>query len=652
MKPAPDAGRFEKLGQLYLGAPYDLTTKRRSAAPLLYDSKDLVTHAVCVGMTGSGKTGLCIDLLEEAALDGVPAIAIDPKGDLANLLLTFPDLRPEDFRPWIEEEEAAKQGQTPDQFAAAEAERWREGLASWGQDGERIRRLRAAADFAVFTPGSRAGIPLSIVRSFAAPAEAVRSDEELLGDRVSGTATGLLALVGVETDPVRSREHILVSTLFTHAWRQGRDLDLAALIAQVEDPPLERIGAMELERFFPKTARAALALRLNGLLAAPGFSAWLEGEPLDPATLLRSPDGRPRVAVVSIAHLSEAERMFFVTLLLGEVVAWMRGQSGTSSLRAVLYMDEIFGFFPPVAEPPSKRPLLTLLKQARAHGIGVVLATQNPVDLDYKGLANAGTWFIGRLQTERDKARLVDGLEGASTAAGAAFDRGAVEATIGRLGKRVFLMNDVHEDAPVLFESRWAMSYLRGPLTRQQIAKLMEGRRPTAAGEASPAAATAGTAAAGAAAAGRMPGTPIAVPGAGPVPAPVVDAADAEVRRREARDAAVEKLRAKYAPKLRRAEEKVRNAAQVVERESAQVQGARVQTAVSVGATVIGALFGRKLGTGTVGRATTAARGAARAMEQQQDVQRAKEDLAAAELEVTRLGEELDAEIAKLVAVA
>ena len=640
---APAVGEYERLGAFYLGRPYDEAAKRPLPGLLAYDSKDLVTHAVCVGMTGSGKTGLCIDLIEEAVLDGVPTIAIDPKGDLANLLLTFPELRPADFRPWIEEDEAAKKGQTPDEFAAAEATRWREGLASWGQDGERIRRLRAAADFAVFTPGSRAGIPLSIVRSFAAPPDAVRADEELLHDRVSGTTTGLLALVGVATDPLQSREHILVSTLFARAWRAGTDLDLATLIGQVEDPPVERIGAMETDRFFPKKARAALALKLNGLLAAPGFAAWLEGEPLDPATLFRSADGRPRVAVISIAHLTEAERMFFVTLLLGEVVAWMRGQTGTSSLRAILYMDEIFGYFPPVAEPPSKRPLLTLLKQARAYGLGVVLATQNPVDLDYKGLANAGTWLIGRLQTERDKARLMDGLEGASAAAGGTFDRAAVEATIGRLAKRVFLMNNVHEDAPVLFESRWAMSYLRGPLTRQQIATLMEGRKPA------PAPTTAAPVPPSVAAAPSAPATTIA---AEPAPsrsaAPAAGGAEAELRRREARDAAVEKLRAKYAPKLRRAEEKVRNAEQVIEREGGQAQTAKVQTAVSVGATVLGALFGRKLGVGTVGRATTAARGAARAMEQQQDVKRAKEDHAAAVEELARLEEELRAEIASL----
>jgi len=645
---APPVADYERLGAFYLGRPYDLAAKSPEPGLILYDSKDLVTHAICVGMTGSGKTGLCIDLIEEAALDGVPTIVIDPKGDLANLMLTFPELRPEDFRPWIDESEAARKGVGPDEFAAEQAALWRDGLASWGQDGARIGRLRAAADFAVYTPGSRAGIPLSILRSFAAPPEKLRADEEALRDRVSGAATGLLTLVGIEADPVQSREHILVSTLLARAWQRGEDLDLAGLIDQLESPPVERIGAMELERFFPAKARRALATRLNGILAAPGFQAWLEGEPMDPGALLRTPAGKPRVSIISIAHLTDAERMFFVTLLLGEVIAWMRTQSGTSSLRAILYMDEIFGYFPPVAEPPSKRPLLTLLKQARAYGLGVVLATQNPVDLDYKGLANTGTWLVGRLQTDRDKSRLLDGLEGASTTAGAAFDRAAVERTIGGLGKRVFLMSNVHEDAPVVFESRWAMSYLRGPLTRQQIATLMEGRRPVERPAAAPDAAAATAAPASAAAATEAPASAAAATEA---PAPAAAAAavvDADQHRRERRDAAIETLRKKFAPKLSRAQEKARNAAQVVEREQGQARGAQVQTAVSVGATVLGALFGRKLGSGTVGRGTTAARGAARALEQQQDVARAKEDLAAAEQELARLETELQAELAKV----
>ena len=468
---------FEKLGVFYLGRGYDLAKKASGDELILYDSKDLTTHAVCVGMTGSGKTGLCLALLEEAAIDGIPAIIIDPKGDLANLMLTFPNLAAQDFRPWVNEDDARKKGVTIEQFAQQQAEMWKSGLAKWGQDGARIQRLRDAADFAIYTPGSSAGIPVSILKSFAAPEPAVMEDGELLRERIATTATSLLGLLGVDADPIQSREHILISTILGNAWQNGQDLDLAALIQSIQNPPVQRIGVLDVESFYPSKERFALAMRLNNLLAAPGFSSWLEGEPLDIQAILHGAAGKPRMAIFSIAHLGDAERMFFVSLLLNQVLGWMRQQPGTTSLRAIVYMDEIFGYFPPTANPPSKSPLLTLMKQARAFGVGMVLATQNPVDIDYKGLGNAGTWFIGRLQTERDKNRLLDGLEGAAAGQSQKFDRSAMEQTLAGLGNRVFLMNNVHEDAPVVFESRWALSYLRGPLTRQQIKMLMDPRK-------------------------------------------------------------------------------------------------------------------------------------------------------------------------------
>lgn len=463
---------YEKLGAFYLGRRTD------NQQTLLYDSKDLVTHAVCVGMTGSGKTGLCIGLLEEAAIDGIPALVIDPKGDLANLLLTFPELRPADFEPWVNEDDARKKGLSIAEFAAQQAELWRNGLAKWGQDGARIARLRDAADFAVYTPGSDAGIPLSVLSSFDAPPESTREDREAMRDHVASTVTGLLALAGIDADPVQSREHVLLANILQQAWANGEDLDLAALIARVQSPPIPKIGVLDLDTFYPAKDRFALSMALNNMLASPGFEAWMTGEPLDVDRLLYTASGKPRISILSIAHLSDAERMFFVSLLLNQTLAWMRKQSGTTSLRAILYMDEIFGYFPPVANPPSKKPLLTMLKQARAFGLGVVLATQNPVDLDYKGLANTGTWFIGRLQTERDKARVLEGLEGASAAAGGKFDKQAMERTLAGLGNRVFLLNNVHDDEPVLFETRWCMSYLRGPLSRPQIRQLTNGRQP------------------------------------------------------------------------------------------------------------------------------------------------------------------------------
>ncbi|MAC29478.1 MAG: ATP-binding protein, partial [Myxococcales bacterium] len=500
---------YEKLGAFYLGRPWDPASEQPTGGPLLYDGRHLTTHAFCVGMTGSGKTGLCLSLLEEAALDGVPAICIDPKGDLGNLLLTFPELRPADFAPWIDPGEAARKGQSIEQRAGEVAALWKSGLGAWGQDGARIGRFRDAVDLAIYTPGSQAGLPLAVLGSLGAPPPGL--DAESLAEKVAAAVGGLLTLLGVEADPVQSREHVFLSNLFHHAWSRGQSLDLGGLVRAILEPPLQRVGVLDLETFFPAKDRQALALRLNGLLASPGFASWLEGEPLDVQRLLWTAEGKPRLSVLSIAHLSEAERQFFVTLLLEEVIAWMRAQPGTTSLRALLYMDEVFGFLPPVKEPPTKRLFLTMLKQARAYGVGTVLATQNPVDVDYKALSNCGTWLLGRLQTERDVDRVMDGLAGAAAAAGTTFDAGATRRTLAGLRSRVFLMNDVHEEAPVLFHTRWAMSYLRGPLTRQQIGQLMAERKagvdaaPSPGGLGAGAAATgtgAGAAGAGAAGAG------------------------------------------------------------------------------------------------------------------------------------------------------
>ena len=465
---------FEKLGQFYLGKEIDPTTGERTEDLLMYDSRDLCTHAVVVGMTGSGKTGLCLDLLEEALIDRIPAIVIDPKGDIANLMLTFPNLSPEEFRPWIDEGQASRKGVSPEEFATMEADKWREGLASWGQTPERIQMLRDTVEMRIYTPGSNTGRPLTILKSFSAPSQEIINDNDAFFDRIASATSGLLALMSIDADPINSREHILISKILETAWREGKDLDLGKLIGQIQKPPFARVGIMELDSFYPAKDRQSLAMTMNNLLASPSFSSWLQGEALDVKKMLHNEDGKPCVSIVSIAHLSDQERMFFVTILLNEMISWMRTQAGTSSLRALLYMDEVFGYFPPTKNPPSKQPMLTLMKQARAFGLGVVLATQNPVDLDYKGLSNAGTWFLGRLQTERDKARVLEGLEGASSQVGQTFDKAEMEETLAGLGSRKFLMNNVHEDGPVVFETRWAMSYLRGPLTRNQIQDLVQ----------------------------------------------------------------------------------------------------------------------------------------------------------------------------------
>ena len=765
---------FEKLGVFYLGRPYDLRQRCPKPGLVLYDSRDLLTHAVCVGMTGSGKTGLCVTILEEAAIDGIPIIAIDPKGDLGSLMLTFPDLTPEDFMPWISADEARRQGLAPEAYAAQQATWWREGLAQWGQDGQRIARLRQSAEFAVYTPGSSAGLPVSILQSFRVPSQAVLTSPELLGEKVSATVTSLLTLLGVDADPLRGREHILLSTILSRAWQGSQDLDVISLIHQIQAPPVAGIGAFDLESFFPARDRFALAMALNNLVAAPGFQSWRQGEPLEVDRLLYSPAGRPRVSIFSIAHLSDAERMFFVSLLLNEVLSWVRGQPGTTSLRALLYMDEIFGYCPPVANPPSKQPLLTLLKQARACGLGVLLATQNPVDLDYKGLSNAGTWFVGRLQTERDKGRILEGLEGVFAGTTVGFDRQAMDQAISGLSSRIFIMNNVHESAPGIFQTRWTLSYLRGPLTRNEISMLSGSDRAAAAAGAPYQAATEDKAAtvqppergAASAAVGMRPALPPEVPqyflpanvarsqgsslayrghvlGAAavhfldsklsidyteavtalapvtgeavpvdwnkasrvaisldrlelspsqpcrylPLAAPACQAknydrwqkdfaawlyinsrldlwksahfkavsrpgeSERDFRIRlsrhahEERDRAVEQLRRKYAPRIASLEERVRRAEIALAREKQEAQEHQMQSAISVGATLLGAFMGRRApGSATLSRAASAARSATRAVKEQQDVARARETLEALTGQLDELNAEFQVE--------
>ena len=729
---------FEKLGQFYLGKQFDLEANAPEDGLLLYDARDLVTHGVCVGMTGSGKTGLCVSLLEEAAIDGIPSIVIDPKGDMANLLLTFPGLGAEDFLPWINADDAARAHQTPEAYAGSQAELWTTGLAAWGQDGERIRKLRAAAHFSIYTPGSRAGTPVALLAGFRRPGPEVLEDREALADMMVSSATGLLGLVGVTGDPVTSRENILVSNILGHHWSEGRDVSIETLLRSIQTPPFERLGAFDIESIYPSRDRFELALRLNSLLASPGFGVWLEGEPMEVGRFLHTPEGKPKVSIFSIAHLGENERMFFVTLLLNQVVAWMRSQPGTTSLRALVYMDEVAGYLPPVANPPSKKPLMILFKQARAFGVGVLLATQNPVDLDYKALSNAGTWFIGRLQTPQDIDRLVEGL-----GAGSAAEQSELRRTIAALGKRVFLMKNIHDEAPAVFQTRWCLSYLRGPLTLGQI-KLLA---PTAAAApAVPTPAPAAPVSAGAEPAAGAAARPVVPPGvpeyflpfAGAAPAageavyvpkvcafgevhypggpadPAVRAAAAgetgsidwtaaesvalaegdlmkepagaagfrlpapaalqpasykawakdyadflyrtsslELYRspefkltsdpgesesdfrirlgqlaRERRDRQMDALRARYGPKIAALEERMRKAEQKVEKEKGDVRQAGVQTALSLGATLLGAFMGRKkLSTGTIGRASTTMRSGMRTAKEKADIAAAEENL-------------------------
>ena len=485
------------MADFLLGGQIDAAKHERTNSLTTISSGDFTTHGVIVGMTGSGKTGLGIVLVEEALSAGVPALLIDPKGDLTNLCLTFPQLVATDFQPWVNEGDASKAGQSVPDFAAAQAKAWTDGLAAWGIASDRITALRNDVTFTIYTPGSSAGIALNIVGSLQAPADV--SDAEVVGDEIEGFVSGLLSLVDIDADPLSSREHILLSNLILNEWTAGRSLDLPTLVGMIQQPPIRKLGVFELDQFFPPKDRMAFAIRLNGLLASPSFGAWITGPPLDIGSMLKTTDGKPRCAIVTTAHLTDQERQFVTTLILSKLVTWMRKQSGTTDLRALLYMDEVAGYLPPTAMPPTKKPIMTLMKQARAFGVGVVLSTQNPVDVDYKALSNAGTWMIGRLQTDQDKQRLLDGMSAAS----GAVDVNEIGSTIAGLAKREFVLRRAGKDHPETFTTRWAMSYLRGPLTRDQIALLMAdqkteiapaGPKPenaspaTSAGEASPAA--------------------------------------------------------------------------------------------------------------------------------------------------------------------
>jgi hypothetical protein len=746
---------YEKLGVFYLGREYDAAQGVTLPAPILYDSKDLTTHAVCVGMTGSGKTGLCLALLEEAAIDGLPAICIDPKGDIGNLLLSFPDLAPADFAAWVDPAEATRRGVSTDELGAQTAATWRKGLADWDQPPERVAKFRNAVDLAIYTPGANSGLGLAVLRSLAVPAAATLADATALREQIGSTVSALLALLGRDADPVQSRDHILLARIVDAAWQAGTSLDLTALIGAVQRPGFDRLGAFDVETFYPAKERQDLALALNGLLASPGFAAWLEGEPLDAQRLLYTSEGKPRISVISIAHLGDAERMFIVTLVLNELVAWMRRQGGTSSLRALLYMDEIFGYFPPTANPPSKLPMLTLLKQARSFGLGVVLATQNPVDLDYRGLSNCGTWLIGRLQTERDRLRVVQGLTTAQ--GGDVLDQGELGRLMSALKPRVFLLRNAREDAPRLMQSRWALSYLRGPLTGPEISRLMAPRKALAATPAIAAAAAAPTAAAprpllpsgvreyflpvthGSGAIEYRPmvagsaklhfvdaklgldvwqtahwiapladdGRSVmweemrdtsalraqyaAQPAAGAAFATLPAAAgradsyaswnkalaahlyqtaraelkwcaalkiasspgesDGDFRARlatllrEQRDTKVEQLRASYAPKLATLQERLQRAEARAVQQRSQLTSQKLQTAVSIGATILGAFLGRRaVSSSGLGRAASAVRSATRIGQESQDVAQADESTASVAQRLTELKAQCDAE--------
>ena len=748
------------MGSFYLGRHFDLENGETVDNLYTLDSKDLCTHAVCVGMTGSGKTGLCVSLLEEAAMDGIPSIVIDPKGDMGNLLLSFPDLSPNSFEPWVDSAEAAKKNLSVEDYAKKIASKWKEGLADWGQGPDRIKRFREKTELNIYTPGSGAGLSMSILNLFASASKQEGEDAEDYQQRLSTSVTALLKLIDVDAEPLQSPEHILLMNILGYLVKEKASIQLKQLIREVQKPKIKEIGALDLDTFMPLKDRKAFALKLNTLLASPNFQSWINGESINPQNLLWTKEGKPKISVISIAHLSEDERMFFVTLLLNEIISWMRKQEGTPSLRALLYMDEVFGFLPPGANPPSKYPMLTLLKQARAYGLGVVLATQNPVDLDYKALSNSGIWMLGRLQTEQDKNRILDGLQGVAKGE---FNRSEMDQMLSSVKSRVFVVKNIHESEVEVFHTRWAMSYLRGPLTKQQIKTLMIDKKKDAAAQlrapevetksvktevpSVPAEFSVGFALSVKPSSSKEiiyrpelvgeleifysserkkishrremqilswrnrgsvdPWETIkkyedealelsaqqefetasfeALPESwnkakqltswesdlkqfcyqrehlqlwecsalnmfsSPGEDEVAFRSRISQKLHEKRDESIEKLRKKYETKIERIEDRIDRAEDKLEDEEEQLKNRKMQTAISLGASVLGALFGRKLSSrGNLGRVATTMRHASRTSKEKGDIQQANDRIAKLKTQMQKLNDELEDEIAEL----
>ncbi len=466
---------YEKAGLFYLGKDVDKQSFKPTEILTLLKNKNFTTHAAIIGMTGSGKTGLGIDIIEEAAIDNIPSIVIDPKGDMGDLCLTDPDFKAKNFEPWVKDDAIAK-GEDPLEYATKVASTWKKGIEDWGQDSKRVARFQKVRK-TIYTPGSNAGIPIDLASTLSMPNKTIMDDSDSFASYLKSAVMGLLSLVQIDADPLSSREYILLSQILSHAWMDGKSLGIEDLVGRVINPPFKKIGVLALESFYSSADRFKLASKFNAIIASPSFMNWLKGEALDIQNMLYDDDGKAKIAIFSISHLNDDEKMFFVTLLLNKVTAWMRLQSGSNRLRALLYMDEIYGFFPPVKNPPSKEPMITLLKQARAYGLGIVLSTQNPVDLDYKGLSNIGTWCIGRLQTTQDIDRVIDGLGGK---VGSKFDKKEIETMLANLQKRVFFLKSAHLDDIRLFSTRWAMSYLKGPLKKDEISKLMQSQKSSA----------------------------------------------------------------------------------------------------------------------------------------------------------------------------
>lgn len=458
---------------LYLGAHRSLHSNG-AFEKLMLPAHHLVTHGVVVGTTGSGKSGLLTVMIEEALKNDIPVLIIDVKGDLPNLFLSFPTFAPSALLPWISGCIQPGDPRSIDEIVAAVAAERQQGLNAWGISEQDLVTYHNRIDLRVLTPGASSGELLHLLSSLERCSDRWATDPEAARSSLSAAVSLVLRLIGREPDPAKSRDHVLLMVLAERRLSSGMPANLEALLEDIAYCPIAKVGALSVDNFIPKSERKTLAAALNSLLASPNFANWRQGATLDVGSWLTPRNGRTPGVIVSVAHLDDDERSLVLGVIMEEVLTWVRGLPGTQRLRALVVFDEVYGYLPPhPAYPPAKRPLVALMKQARAFGVGIVLATQNPMDLDYRALGNAGLWCIGRLQTDADRARVLDGMAGSGN--GGSITESDLGDLVKRLAPRWFIIRDAHSDAGLVFlQPRWTMSYMRGPMTRLEIRQARE----------------------------------------------------------------------------------------------------------------------------------------------------------------------------------
>lgn len=378
-----------------------------SNAQISLKLSSLTKHTAITAMTGTGKTGAIVGMIEGFVEQGIPSIVIDIKGDLLNV--------------------AQQEGILKDRMALT-----------------------------VLTPGANHGEMVDIFAGMERP------------ERVQNAATSLLKMIKEKNTDAMSPKHAFLSHILHYMDSRQQECDLAALVEYVQEPPFECLGNMFVDDVIPSRTRNALAAKLNGLIAAPSMAAWREGQMLDAHSFTTTEDGRTPVVVYSVAHLvDEEQRLFAVSLLLDEMLYWMRKQPGTDTLRCSLIIDECAGLLPPNQKPSTKIPIMTMLKQGRAFGLGLVLSSQNPMDLDYKAMSNCETWMVGRLQMANDKRRVLDAI-----CSSKAQSRAVLSDRISRLTPRKFLL--VTSGTCLDFNTREVSAKLSGPMTPNEIKDLVD----------------------------------------------------------------------------------------------------------------------------------------------------------------------------------